>query len=152
MFKLPKLRLPVELAVLGEPLQAEIFLADFARDHAGPERIEDLLASEEAFFPAVADGRLMLVARDSLRYLRVPRSAWEPPEGAAFDVEHRIQVTLDDGTRFAGALRCVAPPDRARLQDCLNGCGRFFALHEEDTVVLVNRACVATVELAESAR
>lgn len=150
--KIPKYRVPVEVALAGRIVAAQVFLADHARDHLGPERVSDRLNGDEEFIPMMnQEQQVIVVARRSVLWVRIAASASageNPLPGEA--TPYRVQLTLDDGTGLSGALRFAAPPDRARLQDCLNDAAPFVPLYTDGALVLVNRARIASVtSLAE---
>lgn len=145
--RLQKNRVAVEISTGDETLTGEMFLAEYAFDHAGAERVSDLLCGVDDFFPVVdAEKRLQIVMRNAVRWVRVPRTGVaaeeEPPSDAT---ELRVRLRLDRGAELTGAFRFLAPPERSRLQDYLNDAGRFLPLYVDDTVVLVARAHLARV-------
>jgi hypothetical protein len=143
--KLPKTRLPVVLGLPGRTMQAEVFLSDYARCHAGPERLDDLLAGEEAFLPAAElNGPVQLVARHSILWAMVPEMVQDAAaEGAP--IEAGVEIALDDGSSLTGQVRFDAPSERTRLVDCLNDAPAFVPLFAAGSVLFVNRAHVVSV-------
>lgn len=145
--RLPKNRVPVEISVGGDIVNGEVFLAEYALDHAGPERVSDLLGGPDDFFPVIgSDERVRIVARQAIRWARVPRggiAAEEEPPPDATSIA--VRVKLDDGRELAGTFLFLAPPGRTRLQDYLNDSGRFLPLFTEQSVVLIARAHLTSV-------
>jgi hypothetical protein len=143
--KLPKTRLAIVLGLPGRSLCAEVFLADYAQGHAGPERVSDLLGGRDEFFPAQEiDGPVRLVSRSALLWARIPAQAWDG-HPVAGTVDEPVQVWLDDGSHLEGRVKGDAPQERSRLVDWLNDAPEFLALYEEGSVVLVNRRRVVAV-------
>ena len=148
----PKRRVPIDLfAPGGEHRSVTVFLSEFAPGHLGAERFSDVLAREEAFFPALdhTTDRMTFVNRAGVALARVPRAL---EEGGADDVtiptEHEVEVTLLDGEAVRGVVSYVLPPEQSRAVDFLNGPALFFRLLVSgDEVVLVNKQHVARVAL-----
>jgi hypothetical protein len=133
-------------------LDVELFLADCARSHVGPERAVDVLESEDPFLAVRLAGRVMLVARDAIRWVCIAADRFDDPsllEGCCS--EESVALTLRDGSELRGIVRFSAPSERARLVDVLNLPGQIITLFEGDTVYLVRRAHVATVAFVEAA-
>ena len=148
----PKHRVEVRIAVGGGDWRTVVvFLAAQAEDHAGPERVSDLLERDEAFFPAqeVATGETWFVSRAALSAIRIPRGVERDEDALTIPTEHQVEVVLRDGERLRGAVFYVLPRDRSRVVDFLNVAPHFFPLLSPDgDVLLVNRAHVARVVLA----
>jgi hypothetical protein len=152
--RVPKRRASGEVVLPGGAARAvTFFLAEFAADHPGPERVSDLINSGNAFVPAtdVQSGATTFLHVSSLAVVRV-ESGLE--EGAAEEhtipTEHEVSLTLTDGHRLTGLLTYVRPPDRSRLVDHLNEKTPFLRLLEERSVALVNKRFVAQVDLVPS--
>ncbi len=149
----PKHRVRVELLLAGgERREAIVFLAAQAEEHSGPERVSDLLAREEAFFPAedAATGETWFVARGAVAAARVAR-ALEPGDGDehTLPTEHEVEVALRDRQRLRGTLSSVLPPDHSRGIDFLNEAPRFFRLlASADDLLLVHREHVVGLALS----
>ena len=60
--RVPKRHVQVVLSLATGPVEAEVFLSDYARVHGGSETILDLLDSDEQFFPARTDGQMRFIA------------------------------------------------------------------------------------------
>jgi len=143
--KVPKSAVSVTLGLPTGSAEVEVYLADYARDHLGPERLSDVLAAGR-FFPARREGRLELVSRDGLAWARVEDEEGSPELGAC---EAAVEVTLLDGSTLRGLLRFVAPAGRGRPVDYLNQTEGFFPLYEGGAVTFVNSARVASVRVEE---
>lgn len=150
---LPKRRLAVEVSLAGDRLVGEVFLAEYAADHPGPERVHDLLTGREEFFPLLgSDERLRVLARAAVRWVRVTTAsdAVDPSTAGEPHVKN-VAVQLDDGSIERGTVRFVAPEARSRLQDYLNDAPAFLPVFQGDGVLLVNRERIASV-LVEDGR
>ena len=149
--RVPKRRVPVEVVLPGgSARRVVLFLAEAAPGHDGPERPSDLLNGAGAFVPALdeAGGGMTFLNRGSIALARVPAET-EPEPGGGFTVptEHEVEVRLLDGTRLAGLVSYVLPPERSRLGDFLGEAAPFFRLLERGGVTLVGRAHVASVAI-----
>jgi hypothetical protein len=149
---LPKSRVPVEIALPRGRISAEVFIADYARNHAGPERVADVLNGEESFFAAAQDKQVRFIARDAVLWAKVPLWAHEDPQEAGEPVRLAVEIELSDGARLAGEVRFLAPGGRTRLKDYLNDVRGFFPLFQPEAVFLVNRAHAASVTAAAPTR
>ena len=145
--RIPKIRISLTLVLTTGTLEAEVFLADYAATHAGPERILDVLGGADRFFPVMIEDQVLLVCRDALRWVRVGADHFDDPlQGLS---EERVAVQLRDGAWLQGTARFDAPKGRARLLDYLNAPGHFLPLFEAGEVVLVSRAEIAKVQFLQ---
>jgi hypothetical protein len=146
-YRVPKQPILVELALAaGEPLRAELYLAEQQAQAYRREEILDLLERDEAFLPAraVETGAWTVVNRDAIRWLAIRQEA-EEPEPVLYEHARDVTVVLLDGQTLQGKLLYNAPADHARLVDILNAPGRFFRLWRGQEVLAVNRAHVACI-------
>lgn len=149
--RVPKRRVGIEVVLPGGAARrVAVFLADAAADHAGAERVADLLNGAAEFFPALdeADGSVGFLHRAAVAIVRFPRDL-DADDGDALTLptEHVVEVGLTDGTAVQGLVSYVRPPDRARLVDVLNEPAPFLRLLEDGGVALVNKRHVARVSL-----
>jgi hypothetical protein len=136
----------------GERLSLLLFVAESAQDHAGPERVSDLLCQGPAFLPArdPITGKTCFIARAAISVVRLARGA-EPGDADELTIptEHEVEIVLRDGTTVQGTLSYVLPAERSRLNDFLNEAPPFFRLFTSTAeVLLVNRGHVARVLFA----
>src|SRR5438309_999819 len=105
----PKHKVPVEMVLTdGRELRLELFLADFAQAHVGPERVSDLLIAEGEFLPAgePSTGAFCLVNRQSVLFLRVDRALEEDATDAPVTpIEHQVDLFFSNGNRLRGLTR-----------------------------------------------
>lgn len=147
--RVPKRRLPVEIVLPGgERRNVNVFLSEYAVDHAGAERLSDILNGAGNFIPAVdtASDRVAFFNRTAIAYARVATTE-ERDESDDLNIptEFPVEVTLLDGKKVAGLVSFILPPDRARLVDFLNSPQPFFRLLQQDAVALVNKLHVAQI-------
>jgi hypothetical protein len=148
--QVPKQRVEVELVACGERRTVTVFLSEIVPEHAGPERVSDLLEREEVFFPALdhTTARMTFVNRAAVVLARVPRELEEHDDHDVAPTEHEVVVRLHDGEVVRGIISYVLAPEHARPVDFLNVPGRFFRmLVSADHVLLVNKQHVACVTL-----
>lgn len=145
--RIPKRSVEVELLLLGSGRQrVTVFLGEFSSEHAGSERLSDLLNGSADFLPAVeyGGGRLIFLGRSCIGAALVAGEE-EPTDDATLPTEHEVRVVLIDGQELEGALSFVRPTDRSRIIDFLNDAPAFFPLLIAGQVALVNKRSVAHV-------
>lgn len=147
-YSVPKHRLAARLTLVGSPAEpVQLFLAECAENHVGPERPSDLLNGPGRFFPVLQeDGTFSFVPRDAVIVLSVPSESEVADGLPAEDLAAQLATTvgvhlrLEDGTRLDGTLVYLMPAAQQRLQDYLNHAeDRFIPLRDGDTTHLVNR-------------
>lgn len=147
--RIPKRPLPVEFVMLDGAAQSlSVFLADAAEDHAGRERLSDLLAGADAFLPAVEEDSGALVCVNLFNVLLV-RAAPEADAGGAEEnnlpTEHELDALLVNGSTIRGLATYLQPPERSRLSDHLNDRRPFLRLLDGAQFVFVNKRHIVRV-------
>jgi hypothetical protein len=149
--RVPKRRVPIEVTLTGGATRPVVlFLAEYSLEHAGPERVADLVNGPGNFIPAVdADTKATsFINRESIAVVRFPIDLErETPEESPLATKHEVEVTLVDGSNIRGAVSYVLPPNKARMNDFLNESDVFFRVLEKSRVALVNKRQVAQVDL-----
>ena len=150
-YRIPKRRVPARLAVTGAaPRAVELFLADRARSHGGPERPSDVLNGPDAFF-AVCTGfeEVLLVQREAVCFISVAadlelgEDALDAEDLAAAEAHvAEVEALLEDGTRVEGTVVWLLASGHERLVDLLNASAPFVVVREGETCHLVNKARV----------
>lgn len=147
--RVPKRRLAVEIILPGGAARnVTMFLAEYANDHAGPERVSDLLNGTGDFIPALdsAKDQVVFFNRSSIALARVAADEErDASDELTIPTEFQVEVTLLDGAKIVGLVSFILPPDRARLVDYLNSSAPFFRLLQQDVVALVNKKHVAQI-------
>ena len=112
------------------------------------KRVSDLLAGPRAFVPALRpDGTTLLVARDAVVWVRLPVAAERDPAGdAVLPSELDVRVRLRSGGAVTGYVSFVRPADSGRLADHLNDADPILHVIDDESVVLVRKSHVASVE------
>lgn len=149
--RVPKRRVGIEVVLPGGAARrVVVFLAEAAAEHAGPERVADLLNGAAEFFPVLDEeaGGVAFLHRASVAIVRFPRELdADDGEALTLPTEHEVELGLADGTVVRGLVSYVRPPDRARLVDVLNEPAPFLRLLEDGGAALVNKRHVARVAL-----
>lgn len=147
--RVPKRRVTIEVGLTGGTTRRlDLFLAEFASQHIGEERVSDVLNGHTEFIPAFDGERkaMTFTHRDALMWANLSVED-EPPTADAHTIpsEHEVELALSDGSVHRGLISYVRPPDRARIIDYLNEAPRFFRLVQGERVMLVNKRHVAQV-------
>lgn len=149
--KVPKLRTRVDFQMpTGEAATVAVYLSEFAHDHAGPERLSDLLNGGREFIPGhdLEHDRTVFISTRNVSVARMVLDIeTDPDEQYTLPREAEIRVLLRDGQEVTGLLTYIRPEDRARVIDYLNEAPPFFPIVEKDHVALVNKHHVARIEL-----
>jgi len=151
--RVPKRRTLVEIQLHGGAVhRVAVFLGDFAHDHAGPERLSDLLNGLGDFVPAydLDSDSMTFLNRGGVAVVRL--SGYIEPDAAeqhTLPTEHDVEIVLNDGATLRGLVSYILPPEKSRLIDFLNDAPLFFRLLEQNAVALINKRHVARVALVE---
>lgn len=152
-FRVPKIRVTVELGILGgEGRRVDLFIADYRRNAPVRQSVIDLLEEDTEFVPAVDESGTSLFNKSSLSFVAISLRGGELPveessddEQPLFDRRVAVEVELVGGRRLRGELLYSPPPGRSRVVDHLNGLTRFFRLWTSERVYLVNKNHVLRV-------
>ena len=155
-YHVPKRRRPVQVTLAGgAQLHVQLFLAPFASNHVGPERVEDLLNGPHDFIPAqeVGSGSMTLLNRAALVVARVTHEGVDdPPPEEPECVEHEVQVHLLDpalghGRTLQGRVHYARPEASARISDFLNEPSPFLELKGPEGSAFVSKRHVARIDV-----
>jgi hypothetical protein len=153
-FRIEKHRADAELTLsTGTRVKGAFFLSQSSAEHAGPERVGDLLNSEHGFFPFELAGggspRTVLYNRAHVTTIALPPSATEARLNTGYDVatKRRVSILLANGTRVAGTVSVYRPAGRDRLSDFAHVEGPFQYVETADHTLIINTAFI--VELVE---
>lgn len=143
-YRIPKRQVRAEVKLPGQaPRKIQLHLASQAEQHYGQERPSDLLNGTESFLPAVdQEGEIGFIPREAVMILSVPAEHEMETEGVASEGAartERVEIIMEDGTRIQGDVTYVLPADQERLLDFLNTADRFFRVHDDLRVHLVNK-------------
>lgn len=145
--RVPKRRVPAELGLPdGTTRSVALFLAELAHDHAGAERVSDILNGGADFIPALDTTRDQVVFfnRAGITYAQVDATEErDPSDDLTLPTEFHVELTFLHGGTLRGLVSYILPPDRARLVDYLNAQPPFFRLLHQERVSLVNKKHIA---------
>ena len=138
-YKVPKLEVEVEMALQsGGLLRGVIFLNESMIDYMGTPSLDDLLNSEEAFFPfRHRDGQVSLISKHKLVYLRT----WEQDAlELIISTKHlEVEVFFVNGDSIRGTIHSDLPEDALRVSDFVNQEMHFLAMYREDQKIIMNK-------------
>lgn len=149
LLRVPKRRTSVEFVALDGAMQrVDVFLAESASTHVGPERLSDLLRRAESFVPAAEVGSGLPVFLNLANVLLV-RAPYEADAGEQEEhnlpTEHEVDVILSSGSSVRGLVSYLEPPERSRLSDHLNDPRPFLRLIDGTQLLFVNKRHIARV-------
>jgi hypothetical protein len=142
-FRVEKHRVEAELTLSsGERLTGCFFLAASSATHSGPERVVELLNSEQGFFPfqAPPSAQTMLVNRRHLVVARLVGASDEARLASGYDVAtvRQVSMKLSDRTELRGVVRVYLPEGRDRLSDYARAPEHFRYLESPEGTFVVN--------------
>lgn len=128
--------------------RGELFVADDAKRASAVDALSAMLEGATQFVPFRTEALVRLVAKSAIAYVAVPGET-EPPsaeeELVLYDRQHRVEVLLVQGTRFAGLLFDSSPGSHPRAIDHLNSASHFLRLWTAKECVLIAKSQIATV-------
>ncbi|MEW5918576.1 MAG: hypothetical protein AB1762_19395 [Gemmatimonadota bacterium] len=144
--RIEKRRVAVAVAFMsGTRIEGELFVQASAHFPGALEDAPEVLNANDAFFPlALLSGETLLVAKDNVRTVIVPRR--DIHEDAALGIHARVEIALRDGERLSGSLYIEPVAGASRLLDELNRRQeRFLTLFGRESVILINRMLIERV-------
>ena len=137
--------------VNGRTARGAFFLSETAADHAGTERIDEVLNASMRFVPFHVDadtGRssVILLNRAHILMVSLPSSEAELVHDSSYEIARRepARLVLSNGERLVGEVH-IAGPDNARLSDFTN-LHTFLPVERPKQTVLVNFDHVVELE------
>ena len=131
----------------GTTLVGSMFVQAYARHRAEREDPRDILNEPEQFFPLLTEqGETLLIPKARVLEVsgEIPSSRVEAPIVGKPGVA--IAVTLIGGSQRSGRVYLDMPGPAPRPLDFLNySPDRFFALHEDEGIRLINRDLIERV-------
>jgi hypothetical protein len=147
-FRIEKSRLPIAITLVsGDAMSGELYIQASALHRFQMEDASEIMNAPDAFFPLrLESGETLLVAKAKVRDVLVgPDHAADPDWSLGMPAG--VCVTLDGGRTYTGRLLLPDAQGRGRVLDALNRDGnRFVSLHQDDGLVLVNRAQIVHVQ------
>ena len=150
--RVPTRAIPVDLRLRsGAKLHVTLHLTEAVHGHEGGETMSDFLEAERHFLPVHDDdGKLLLLNRDGVVYLRVMREApvvTQRASGgfAAVDVV-RVQLPFtDEDAAIVGVLANDLSPEDSRVSDIVNGPEQFLAIEDDRGIVFLQKHLVVSL-------
>ena len=145
MFHVQKRQVHATLALAnGQSVRGCFFLSESAADHAGPERVDDLLNAPGRFVPFQLETergqpRVILFNRTEIVLVHIP----ETEVALAHDPSYSIarpepaSLLLSNGDRMTGEIHVVGLSGHARLSDFTN-LRAFIYFEKTDQTVIVS--------------
>ncbi len=139
----------------GRTVRGAFFLSETAADHAGPERIDEVLNAATRFVPFHVDadtGRasVILLNRAQIVTVGLPPTEAELVHDSSYELARRepARLVLSNGERVTGEMHIAALSGHARLSDFAN-LHTFLHVEKPHQTVLVNFDHVVELEPLE---
>lgn len=151
MLQVPKSAVNVEFAVgQGNVERGLMFVSESASGHQPNERLQTVLATRR-FLPVKLAGGVCFMRCAGVMWVRLDildaiDELSPETEGAENSRAADVEILLVNGSKLAGAVRYLLPPEARRLGDYLDTMPQFFPLRTPDHVYLVNRECCLRVQ------
>ena len=153
VFRIRKREARVTLTLVnGRTARGAFFLSETAADHAGPERIDELLNAATRFVPFHVDadtGRasVILLNRTQILMVSLPPSEADLVHDSSYEIARRepARLVLSNGERLVGEVHIAGLSDHARLSDVVN-LHMFLHVERPNQTVLVNVDHVVELE------
>ncbi len=150
LYRIQTVQKAVILTMLGgEELRGSVFIHSSADRPFELEDVSELFNSDKPFFPLELEtGEVMLVSKERVAEAAADRddSTVDPTRRLPPAPTALLQITLVGGEVRLGSIRLDAPPDRARILDCLNALtSRFLTLYTSNEARLINRSLIDRV-------
>jgi hypothetical protein len=150
--RVPTRAIPVDLRLRsGARLHVTLHLGEAVHGHDGAETMEDFLEAERHFLPVHDDGgKLLLLNRDGVVYVRIPHDApvvsQRVSQGMrAVDVVRVALPFTDEDADLVGVLANDLSPDDTRVSDVVNGPERFLAIEDDRGIVFFQKHLVVSL-------
>jgi hypothetical protein len=140
-YRIEKARVPVSLAMAsGEHVAGDVFLHPSVPHRSGREEVVDLLNGPEHFFPVCdREGAIRFVRKDHVVEVLLLEQPIADELLCPLSREAVVEVSLETGARYSGAVACDVASARPRLLDWMNRLGqRFIQVRHDAGPRLVN--------------
>lgn len=152
-FRIEKRRAEATITLTsGAQLRGSFFLGPGAPNHAGPERITDLLNTTPGFFPFERADReggpeIALYNRDHIVLAELPAPDLDLQQDASYQAApiKMASMLLSTGERIVGKVYVFRPEGRDRLSDYTRLEDRFRYLEGPGRTLVVNLAHVLEI-------
>ena len=143
-FRVEKGRAVVTLTLSnGATVRGSMFLWQGVAEHAGPERVRDLLNAEPGFFPfevQTAHGaRTFMYNREHVVFVTLDgHGELESDPGYDVATVRSASMVLSNGLRMEGIVRIYSPQGHDRLSDFARSHDRFQYLEQPGITQIIN--------------
>lgn len=122
----------------GESTPGCFFVGGGSARHTGPERVGDLLNSDQGFFPFEIRGNTVLLHRNHVIMVALREDEASQDPGYAVATRRVASLLLSGGRRLVGAVRVYRPEGRDRLSDWAHHGERFRYIETAEATILIN--------------
>jgi hypothetical protein len=133
----------------GETVSGCVFVAGGSARHTGPERVGELLNSENGFFPFeihdAGNTRTILVNRRHLVIAALAENEASFDPGYDLATRRTVSILMSSGERLFGVVSVYQPEGRDRLSDWDRQLEMFRYVETADTTLIINMAHVVEV-------
>lgn len=129
----------------GQQLEGEMFLQLHGLHQSGPQRVGEVLGSEDAFLPLRVAGQVKLINLDQVVAVAVAAELEFDPL-LELGERHEVQVTAAGGEPLEAEIFVNLPNGRNRSKDFLDQKKRFLLFRCGDEVVYLARRHILLVE------
>ncbi len=147
-YNVPKVGIIVKAVMTaGTPRAGRVFLAEIARAHSGPERLEEMLNQSEPFIPLSGKGNFSILNKRHLVYLTTSDRGEIDYYRNLITIARRedVRLILRGRKALSGTLLIEMPMGMDRVLDYLNSQRVFLPLLVGKLLALVN--CSSIVSL-----
>lgn len=128
----------------GSTIEGKVFLSLYKASHEGPQRVGELLNSEDAFIPVeTTSGTIHLNILNIVAAQTLARD--EGDELMSLGEQYRVQITTALGTVIEGEVFVNLPNERCRVSDYLNQRERFCRVFLDEEIVYVGTQFILSV-------
>jgi hypothetical protein len=144
--KIAKIRRQVLFTLAdGSTVDGEVFLNLYEARHERPQRVGELLNSDDAFIPVeTAAGTIHL---NSINIVSAQTSFMEEgDELMRLGEQYRVQIATSLGTVIVGQVFVNLPHERSRVSDYLNQRQRFCRVLRAEEIIYIGTRFILSVQ------
>jgi hypothetical protein len=128
----------------GSTVEGKVFLSLYEACHEGPQRVGELLNSDDGFIPVETAGCMTHLNIINIVTAQTPLIE-EGDELMRLGEQYRVQITTALGTVIEGQVFVNLPHDRNRVSDYLNQRDRFCRVFLAEKIVYVGTRFILSV-------
>lgn len=128
----------------GKQVEGDVFLSPYEAHRHGPQRVGELLNSEETFLPVkTAEGTLQLNVANIIKAITPAEE--ELDELMMLGKKYTVGITTLCSKEISGNVFVDLPQSRSRVSDYLNQPQRFFPIIVHENIVYIARRFILSV-------